>query len=240
MNVEFHVHTRYSKDSTLNLLFVLLMCKIKEIDCIAITDHNEIMGAKKYKEKLKKHNIDVIVGEEIFTSDGEIIGLFLNEKIPQDLSPEETIKEIKKQGGIVYIPHPYDEKRKNSVLKEKYINKFAKNIDLIEVHNGRNIEKRFDIKQREISDKNNITPIIGSDAHVFWELGRNYVIIDSIERDDIIESIKRAEFKEKKCIKISHKVTKYVKLIKMIFKGDINGLFRVIDKKRRRKKHKTC
>lgn len=235
MKVEFHVHTRYSKDSTLSLLFVLLMCKIKKIDCIAITDHNEIMGAKKYKEKLKRHNIDVIVGEEIFTSDGEIIGLFLNEKILPGLSPEETIKEIKKQGGIIYVPHPYDEKRKKSVLKEEYINKFARYIDLIEVHNGRNIEKEYDIKQKEISEKNNILPIIGSDAHIFWELGRNYVIIDSIERENIIEAIKKAKFKEARCIKISHKVTKYIKAIKMIFKGDINGLFRIINKKCRRK-----
>ena len=235
MKVEFHVHTRYSKDSTLGLLFVLLMCKIKKIDCIAITDHNEIMGAKKYKEKLKRHNIDVIVGEEIFTSDGEIIGLFLNEKILPGLSPKETIKEIKRQGGIIYVPHPYDEKRKKSVLKEEYINKFAKYIDLIEVHNGRNLEKEYDIKQKEISEKINILPIIGSDAHIFWELGRNYVIIDSIERENIIEAIKRAKFKEARCIKISHKVTKYIKAIKMIFKGDINGLFRIINKKCRRK-----
>lgn len=239
MRVEFHVHTRYSKDSTLNFLFILLMCKVRKIDCIAITDHNEIIGAKKYKEKLKKHNIDVIVGEEIFTSDGEIIGLFLNEKIIPNLSPEETVKEIKKQEGIVYVPHPYDEKRKNSVLKEEYINKLAKSIDLIEIHNGRNIEKQYDIKQKEISDKNNIPPIIGSDTHIFWELGRNYVIIDSIEKENIVDDIKKAKFKEAECIKISHKITKYIKAIKMIFKGDINELFRIINKKCRRKKHRT-
>ena len=84
---EFHVHTRYSKDSCLNYLMLLLMLKIKKIDTIVITDHNEIKGALKYQKKLQKHHINVIVGEEIFTTKGEIIGLNLNKRIQEGLTP---------------------------------------------------------------------------------------------------------------------------------------------------------
>lgn len=230
MRVEFHVHTRYSKDSILNGLLILFMCKIKKIGCIAITDHNEIKGAIKYKKYLENHGIQVIVGEEIFTSGGEIVGLFLKEKIDPNLSPKDTIDEIISQNGLVYIPHPYDEKRNKSVLKECYIKEFVNQIDFIEIHNGRNIDDKYDIKQSEMSKKYNILPIVGSDAHIFWELGRNYLVVNDIKvsKENLIEEIKNAKYVIKKCRRISHSVTKYVKAFKMLFKGDIDELYRII------------
>ena len=141
--IEFHVHTRFSNDSILGLFFILMMCKFRKIDCLVITDHNEIDGAIKYKEKLLKYGIDVIVGEEIFTKDGEIIGLFLNKKIEPYLSAEDTVKRIRKQKGLVYIPHPYDEKRYKTVITQEALEKISKDIDFIEIHNGRNIRSIF-------------------------------------------------------------------------------------------------
>ena len=129
--IELHVHTKFSNDSLLLENFLLLMCKIKRIDIIVITDHNTIVGAHKIKDKFRKHNIGVIVGEEIFSRDGEIIGLFLNEKIDAGLSADETINQIKKQNGIVYIPHPYDKKRIKSVLRYEKIIKLQDKIDLV-------------------------------------------------------------------------------------------------------------
>ena len=159
----------------------------------------------------------------------------LKEKILPDLTPEQTINEIKSQGGLVYIPHPYDKKRQKSVLDEKYIKEFSEKIDMIEIHNGRNVEEYYDFEQARISKENNILPVVGSDAHIFWELGRNYITLDSIEQKYIINSIKEAKFNTKKCIKISHKVTKIVKVLKMMFRGEINGLYRIIVKKCRGK-----
>jgi len=235
MKAEFHVHTRYSNDSMLNYFFILIMCKFKKIDCIAITDHNEIRGAQKYKKKLENHNIKVIVGEEIFTNQGEIIGLFLEDKIEPNLTPKETIEQIKKQNGIVYIPHPYDEKRVKSVLKEEYINEFSSQIDIIEIHNGRNINELYDVKQKEISEKYNIHAVIGSDAHTFFELGRNTFDIKHIDRENFVNNIDVNSFEIKKCIKFSHIVTKYVKAFKMICRGDMSGLYRAINKRCRKK-----
>ncbi|MBQ7140954.1 MAG: PHP domain-containing protein [Bacilli bacterium] len=240
IKAEFHIHTRYSKDSILNKYFILLICKIKKIKLIAITDHNEIEGALKYKKFLKKFNIDVIVGEEIMTKKGEIIGLFLYEKIKPLLSIDETIKQIKKQNGIVYVPHPYDEKRYKTVIDKEELNHFKSKIDCIEIHNGRNIDEIFSEKQEQIQQKLNINPIIGSDAHTFIELGRNYIEIDYVDLNDLkknfVQIIKTAKFNKKKCIKFTHTLTKFSRVIKMIEKGEFNELFRII--KRNGKKRK--
>ena len=229
---EFHVHTRYSKDSILSFWLLILVSKLKKIDTLVITDHNEIKGALKYKEKNKKNNIEIIVGEEIFTSKGEIIGINLNKKIEPDLSPEDTIKEIRKQGGIVYIPHPYDEKRYKTVLVEEEIFKNKNEIDFIEVHNGRNIKDYFDLKQNEIADKYNLCKIIGSDAHTFFELGRNYILTENkLTSNNIIDNYKNVKFVQKNCINFAHKWTKVARLIKLVGKGDFNAIYRIIFKK---------
>ena len=234
---EFHVHTRYSKDSCLNYLMLLLMLKIKKIDTIVITDHNEIKGALKYQKKLQKHHINVIVGEEIFTTKGEIIGLNLNKRIQEGLTPLQTIKEIKKQNGIVYIPHPYDEKRYKSVLKEEEIKKNREYIDLIEIHNGRNISKDFSYKQNKIAEKYKIKKIIGSDAHTFFEIGRNIIITKEKITDKNI--LTEYQFVKKDCLKFSHTCTKFIKLIKVILRGDFNGIYRIINRRFKRNNKKT-
>ncbi|WP_217579010.1 PHP domain-containing protein, partial [Mesorhizobium sp. GbtcB19] len=99
--------------------FYLLMLKLRKINVVAITDHDEIEGALKFKPFLEKHSIRVIIGEEIFSSKGEIIGLFINKKISPGKSPRDSMFEIKQQGGIVYIPQPYGEKRYKTVLVEE-------------------------------------------------------------------------------------------------------------------------
>lgn len=234
VKAEFHVHTVYSHDSTLTKYFLFLVCKIKKIRYIAITDHNEIKGAKKYAKFLKIHGINAIIGEEIFTKDGEIIGLFLKDKISPGLSAENTIKEIKKQNGIVYVPHPYDEKRKDTVIRPEVLDRIYKDVDLIECHNGRNIREEYSFKQNEIADKYKIIKVVGSDAHTFYEVGRNYCLVNSISRDNLVDEIKNADFCKKKCIKFAHFNTKIARLFKIIKGGKWNELSRIINKKFKR------
>lgn len=238
IRAEFHTHTRFSKDSILNKFFILFMLKLKKIKLIAITDHNEVKGAIKYQKFLKKFNIDVIVGEEVMTDSGEIIGLFLNKKIEPFQSPELTVKQIKEQNGIVYLPHPYDEKRYKTVLKEEKQIKLKDEIDFIEIHNGRNISEKYSDNQKEIQQKLKITSIIGSDAHTFIELGRNYIEIEYTNIDDFKNNMKdiveKSVFHKKKCIKLAHTITKFARIIKMIEKGEFNELYRTIFKRRRK------
>lgn len=234
--VEFHIHTSASHDSILTKYFLFLMCKLRKIDCLAIADHNEVKNALKYKEFFEKKGIKIIVSEEILTKDGEIVGLFLNERIEPNLSLEETIKRIRNQEGLVYVPHPYDGKRSKTVLSKEIIKKNKKNIDFIECHNGRNVKKEYSKVQNEIAEEIGITKIVGSDAHTFYEIGRNYCIVNSFEKKELKEEIKNATFIKKDCIKFAHLNTKFVRLYKIIKGGKWDELSRIINKKLKRNK----
>lgn len=234
--IEFHVHTSISKDSFLSKIFLFFMCKIKGINCVAITDHNEIQNAIEFKPFFEKRGINVIIGEEILTKQGEVIGLFLNKKIEPNASLKETIEEIKKQNGLIYIPHPYDKKRNKTVISYNDLEKIEEDIDFIECHNGRNISFDYSQNQEEIADKLNLIKLVGSDAHTFYEIGRNYCIVNSIDKNKLKNEIKKAKFKKSKCIKFAHFNTKLVRALKLIKGGKWNELSRIINKKIKRNK----
>lgn len=149
---EFHIHTWFSKDSLLNKWVLLFRCKMTGMDGIAITDHNSLRS-QKYGSFFKRRGIDIIQGEEIMTTEGEIIGLFLKKEISPMMSPEMTVSAIKKQGGMVYIPHPYDAKRRKTILSDEARERILVDIDFIEKYNART-EKEEDIrKQKAIAEE---------------------------------------------------------------------------------------
>lgn len=226
VRIELHIHTRFSKDSLLPLWVLYLVCKLKKIDCIAITDHNEIAGALKFQHRLK--HMAVIVGEEISSCEGELIGLFLKEQIPAGMTAKETIAEIKSQGGLVYLPHPSDRVREKTVLPEPLILNLRKDISVVESFNGRTVDNLDIQNQKRIANELvHSVPVAGSDAHTAFELGRTYMWADSIPRncDDFLGEMMRAEIVASPCIRSAHIATKFAKGIKLLFKGDISSLF---------------
>lgn len=235
-----HVHTKYSYDSMLPFSLLYRKCRKCGIDYIAITEHNNIDGAKAFQAYCEKRGgkLKVILGEEVMTDSGEIIGLYIHENIKPLMTPEETIQEIKRQGGVVYVPHPYDEKRYKTVLKEIYIEKYKEEIDCIECHNGRNISTRFDEKQKEIAEKYKIRKIIGSDAHTIFEVGRNYMLMASApdSADAFREALASADFHPAPCVSFCHQITRIDRLLKLLSKGDYRELYQIIHKKLRGKK----
>lgn len=239
MKIETHVHTKYSKDSLLCFWPLYLKCRLRGIDWIAITEHNNADGGLAFQKFCNKrgNKVHVIVGEEVFTDSGEIIGLYLQHTIAPGLTPEETIKEIRKQNGVVYVPHPYDEKRHKTVLAEDAIKRNKDLIDCIEYHNGRNISTDYDIKQKAIADKYGLTVVIGSDAHTLMEIGRNYMVCDKNDLTTpegfkgIIES---AEFHEADCLKFAHWVTKFAKTVTLIKRGKFSEICGIIIRKIKR------
>lgn len=238
MRLETHVHTKYSHDSLLCFWLIYARCLMKKINIIAVTEHNNIDGAIAFRNYCEKrgNKIKVIVGEEIMTDKGEIIGLYLNVSVPAGMSVEETIRAIHSQDGIVYVPHPYDEKRAKTVLDETEIAKYRQQIDCIECHNGRNISSNYDIKQTDIAKKYDLPMVIGSDAHTFFEIGRNYMNID-IEPYDAKHfkaAIEKAAFHQMKCIKICHLFTVMARMIKLLKRGKIHELYRIIYRKIKR------
>lgn len=238
-----HIHTKFSNDSILPFFLLYKKCLKCGIQYIAITEHNNIRGAKEFQKYCKKRGdkLKVIIGEEVMTAGGEIIGLYIHDNIPAGLPPDETIKIIKAQGGIVYIPHPYDEKRYRTVLKEKYICELRDQIDCIECHNGRNISESYDMRQCQIADKYNIPKVIGADAHTYFELGRNYMEmqypLDS--KENFIKALPSVSFFPAPCRVFCHTLTRFDRVLKFFLKGDFHGLLRAIVKKFAHGKHTT-
>ena len=105
---DLHVHTNHSKDCAMAVEEVLERAAEVGLDVVAITDHNEVAGGFEALAVGERYGVRVIVGEEVKTSEGEVIGLFLKERIAPGLTFAETIAEIKRQGAIVYVPHPFD------------------------------------------------------------------------------------------------------------------------------------
>lgn len=234
MRAEFHIHTKASHDSMLSRSWLLLACKLRKIKCIAITDHNEVSFALKNKEYFKRHGIEVIVGEEIFTREGEIIGLFLNKRIEPGLSAIETVTRIREEDGLVYIPHPYDEKRYKTVLTEEALKNVAKLADFCEAHNGRNIRREYSVRQDAIAGKYHLIKVVGSDAHSFFEIGRNYCEIEKCDKESLRDELKKAELTKSRCLGIFHFHTKCVRAYRLILKGDFCGLFRAVFRRRKK------
>jgi len=193
LKADLHIHTTFSGDSQNKPEDIIKRCLELGIDAVAITDHNEIEGALRTKEIAP---IKVIVGEEILTTQGEIIGLFLKEKIPRFLSPEETITRIKLQGGLVYIPHPFDGIRAASSLETKVLLMLKPHIDAIEVLNARIILERDIKKARKFAEENGFPMGAGSDAHNIFEVGNAYVEMGGFETpSEFLEALRRGEIR---------------------------------------------
>ncbi|HWY78771.1 MAG TPA: hypothetical protein VNW29_00265, partial [Candidatus Sulfotelmatobacter sp.] len=126
--VDLHTHSIISQDGGITAAHYEKILRSGELDCVAITDHNETNFARVMQKKLGER---IIIGEEISTPEGEIIGLYLNETIPGGISLDEAIVSIKHQGGLIYIPHPYEHFRKG--LRRFSIDRITSEIDIMEV-----------------------------------------------------------------------------------------------------------
>jgi glycosyltransferase involved in cell wall biosynthesis len=168
IDVDLHMHTDHSYDCATPVEVLLAEAKARGLGAIAITDHNEISGA--LDARAKADGIKVIVAEEIKTADqGEVIGLFIEKKIARGLTLQETIAEIKRQGGLVYVPHPFD--RLHSVPDYEHLLDVLEDVDAIEVFNPRVAISEFNDEAARFAAKYRIPAGAGSDAHVSQGLG---------------------------------------------------------------------
>ena len=174
IDVDLHMHTDHSGDCATPVEVLLATAREQGLGAIAVTDHNEISGAleaQRAGRQIGSHPpVKVIVGEEVKTAgEGEVIGLFIKEKIPRGLSLQETVAEIKRQGGIVYVPHPFD--RMHSVPDYEHLLKILDDVDAIEVFNPRVAISAFNDEAARFAAKYRITAGAGSDSHVAQGLG---------------------------------------------------------------------
>jgi hypothetical protein len=165
------MHTHFSPDSQVSPERLVARCEQVGLNCIAVTDHNTTEGAKAVRRIAP---FLVIIGEEVLTSEGEVTGLFLTETIPSGLSPIETARKIKDQGGLVSIPHPFDRFRRE-VISRSALEEVAQYADIIEVFNARNNLSADDRKAADFARDHGLLTSGVSDAHTTMELGRTYV-----------------------------------------------------------------
>ncbi len=164
---DLHMHTRHSHDCATDVEALLDHCIAAGLGAVAITDHNEVAGALEAVELGKP--ITVIVGEEVKTSQGEVIGLFLTERIDRGMPMDDTIAAIQEQGGLVYMPHPFD--RMHTIPDPATLRRCLDSIDIFEVYNSRLLFDSFNDDALRFAVKYNLVQAAGSDAHVLPGIG---------------------------------------------------------------------
>ena len=197
IDVDLHMHTDHSNDCATPVEVLLATAREQELGAIAVTDHNVISGACEAREKAAKFGVKVIVAEEVKTADqGEVIGLFIEEKIPRGLSLADTVAEIKRQGGLVYVPHPFD--RMHSVPDYEHLLTIVDDIDAIEVYNPRVAIGSFNEEAARFAAKYRILAAAGSDSHVAQGLGSVRVrMADFDGPEEFLEALREAEITTK-------------------------------------------
>jgi predicted metal-dependent phosphoesterase TrpH len=173
MRIDLHCHSEASSDCRTKLEEIPLVCAQRGIEVLALTDHNQIWGAQKLKE-IAPPELTVIVGEEVYTAEGEIIGLFLTELIPRGLSPEETLERIHAQGGISLLPHGFDP-LKPSRLQPDARHRVQDRLDIIEGLNGHVSWTGWNAKARRWATAHDKPTSAGSDAHRAKDIGSVYL-----------------------------------------------------------------
>jgi len=168
VRVELHMHTRASKDSLVQVRKLLSHCQRKGIDRIAITDHNAIEGAMEAKSLDPAR---VIVGEEIATTQGELLGYFMSEWVPPNLDPMMAIEHLRAQGAMISVAHPLDTTRKYH-WENKALAVIAPHLDAIETFNARCLSDVPNQRALMFAQEHDLLKTIGSDAHTLWEVGR--------------------------------------------------------------------
>ena len=172
VRVDLHSHTMWSGDSTTTPDEVEAAVVASGLDVLCITDHNAIRGAVELAERLPCR---VIVGEELRTHAGEIIGLFLTERIPMGIPPAEAARAIRAQGGVVYVPHPFDPMRRNMAEPALYELAGADLLDAVEVINAKTSLRSLNERAAQFAAEFELAAGAGSDAHVPNALGAAYV-----------------------------------------------------------------
>jgi len=189
IRLDMHTHTEFSPDSRTKLQRFAAAAKAAGLGAVCVTDHNTVAGALRLREM--DTGFRVVVGEEIYSLDGEIVGLFLEEAVPPHLPAGETMDRIHAQGGLVYIPHPFSRNRLRH-MKLEQLNALIDKIDAIEVFNAREMSRASNAKALAFALATAKPGGVGSDSHRRSELGRAYVeIADFTTPAELLEALRQ-------------------------------------------------
>jgi predicted metal-dependent phosphoesterase TrpH len=187
LNIDFHTHTSASKDSLTSPEKLIQFALYHKLDRVIITDHNTIAGAR---AAYILNSELIIVGEEIMTTNGEILAAFVNNEIPSGLSPQETIHRLRDQGAFISVSHPFDNWRSGSWKPEKLL-EIVPLIDAIETFNARCMTPAANQQAVEFANRHGLPGTAGSDAHITLEVGRATVSVPQFNGADELRKVIR-------------------------------------------------
>jgi len=188
IRLDLHTHCEFSPDSTTPIADQAAAIRAAGLDVVCATDHNTIEGALRLRERAE--GFRVVVGEEVSTREGELIGLFLDRPVERDRSAEETIARIHEQGGLVSVPHPFSHNRPFHLRRET-LDRLWPQIDMIEIFNAREASSADNRRAAAFAKERNIPGAVGSDAHQPSDLGRAYLeCADFSGPDDLLEALR--------------------------------------------------
>lgn len=189
--IDLHTHSIASPDGSLDEHDYRKMLDAGRLDCIAVTDHNTIAFARELHAKLGDR---IIVGEEITTLDGEIIGLYLKKPVKPGMSAADTVRAVKQQGGLVCIPHPFETVRKGVSIFT--LNTIAKQVDIIETRNGRAVFQNKGKQAEAWAAEHRVAGVASSDAHGWHGWGRTYSVVTEMPtRATLVKLLSGATYK---------------------------------------------
>jgi len=216
MRADLHVHTCYSPDSLTSLEAVIETAHRRGLDKVAITDHNQLEGALRLRELAPEL---VIVGEEIRTTEGELLSFFLQEEVPGGLSPQETIARVRDQGGIVGIPHPMDQVRREAMGREA-LTRIRAQLDCVEVFNARCLLAMDNQRVATWAEELGLPGTAGSDAHHAIEIGQAYVEMPPFTgREDFLEKLIQGRVQGRSSPLWVHFFSTWAKMRKRLMRG---------------------
>jgi predicted metal-dependent phosphoesterase TrpH/glycosyltransferase involved in cell wall biosynthesis len=189
---DLHMHTEHSHDCAVPVDTLLDYAEAQGLGAIAITDHNVFSGAQEAAELARNRDLVIIPGEEVKTDAGEVIGLFLEHEIPRGMPMGDTIRAIREQNGVVYLPHPFD--RLHTIPDAQSLHRHLAEIDVFEVYNARLLFEGFNDEALRFARKYNLTMGAGSDAHVLQGVGTGLVRMRAFETpEEFLISLRSAE-----------------------------------------------
>ena len=167
-----HLHTDYSYDSDISLDILARFLSIEGIGCIAVTDHDTIEGARRLRHLT---DATVIIGEEVSTRDGHLIGLFLRERVPPGMSVRDTAMAIRGQGGLVLLPHPFVRALSCGLGETSW--GIVDLVDAVEVNNAQNLLRRPDREAEGFAQATGLPGYVGADSHMTMSIAPCYQIM---------------------------------------------------------------
>ena len=214
LKVDLHMHTHFSYDSDAPSKAIVDRCVKMGLNCIAVTDHNTIRGALEVQDIAP---FQVIIGEEIKSSAGDIIGLFLKEEVPKGLSPLETVRAIRAQGGLVMVPHAFDRFRP-SAIKYESLREILPFVDIMEAFNAHNFLERDNQRAAAFIQEHHLVESAVSDSHTPLELGSTYMEVPDFDAttEGFRDALVRARLVTRRANQLLRLSTAYVKLKRLL------------------------